>query len=48
MTYDFVNLNIDLNNHGVGGADTWDKRTLPEYPIDGNTPHRYSSILSAE
>ena len=44
----FVNLNIDLNVHGVGGADTWGKRTLPEYTIDGNQPHHYSFILSPE
>ncbi len=42
----FVNLNIDLNIHGVGGTDTWGKRTLPQYTIDGNQPHRYSFILS--
>ena len=44
----FVNLNIDLNVHGVGGADTWGKRTLPQYTIDGNLPHHYSFILSTE
>ncbi len=43
----FVNLNIDLNIHGVGGTDTWGKRTLPQYTIDGNKPHHYSFILSA-
>jgi beta-galactosidase len=43
----FVNLNIDLNVHGVGGADTWGKRTLPQYTIDGNKPYHYSFILSA-
>ena len=42
----FVNLNIDLNIHGVGGADTWGKRTLPQYTIDGNQPHHYSFFLS--
>ena len=26
----FVNLNIDLNVHGVGGVDTWGQRTLPQ------------------
>ena len=41
----FVNLNIDLDIHGVGGADTWGKRTLPAYTIDGNQPHRYSFML---
>ena len=44
----FVNLNIDLDIHGVGGADTWGKRTLPEYTIDGAKPHSYSFILWAE
>ena len=42
----FVNLNIDLDIHGVGGADTWGKRTLPQYTIDGNQPHHYSFTLS--
>ena len=41
----FVNLNIDGNIHGVGGADTWGKRTLPQYTIDGNQPHHYSFIM---
>ena len=42
----FVNLNIDLNVHGVGGVDTWGQRTLPQYTIDGNKPYRYAFILS--
>lgn len=42
----FVNLNIDLNIHGVGGADTWGRRTLPEYTIDGNKSLRYSFIIN--
>jgi beta-galactosidase len=42
----FVNLNIDLNVHGVGGIDTWGQRTLPQYTIDANQPHHYSFILS--
>ena len=44
----FINLNIDLDIHGVGGADTWGKRTLPEYTIDGTQPHSYSFILWAD
>ena len=44
---DFVNLNIDLSVHGVGGTDTWGKRTLPQYTIDGNQPHHYSFFLTA-
>ena len=41
----FVNLNIDLNIHGVGGVDTWGQRTLPQYTIDGNKPYHYGFIL---
>ena len=41
----FVNLNIDLNVHGVGGIDTWGQRTLPQCTIDGNKPYNYSFIL---
>jgi len=41
----FVNLNIDLNVHGVGGVDTWGARTLPQYTIDGNQPHHYAFML---
>ena len=42
----FVNLNIDLNVHGVGGIDTWGQRTLPQYTIPANQPYHYSFILS--
>ena len=42
----FVNVNIDLNVHGVGGTDTWGKRTLPQYTIDGNRPYHYAFMLN--
>ena len=42
----FVNLNIDLNVHGVGGVDTWGQPTLPQYTIDANQPHSYAFVLS--
>ena len=44
----FVNLNIDLNVHGVGGVDTWGQRTLPQYTIDGNKPYHYAFLLDWE
>ena len=44
----FVNLNIDLNVHGVGGIDTWGQRTLPQYTIDGNKPYHYAFMLSID
>lgn len=45
---DFVNVNIDMNVHGVGGADTWGKPTLPQYTISGTEPYSYSFTLTAE
>ncbi|MBR4778429.1 MAG: beta-galactosidase [Bacteroidaceae bacterium] len=44
----FVNLNIDLNVHGVGGVDTWGQRTLPQYTIDGTKPYHYAFLLDWE
>ena len=44
----FVNLNIDLNIHGVAGENTWGGRALDEYTIDGNNQYNYSFILSAK
>ena len=43
----FINHNIDLNIHGVGGADTWGKRTLTQYTIDGNKAWKYGFVLEA-
>jgi beta-galactosidase len=40
-----INLNIDLNIHGVGGNDAWGARTMDKYTIDGNKPYRYGFIL---
>jgi beta-galactosidase len=42
---DLINLNIDLNIHGVGGNDAWGARTMNKYTIDGNKPYRYGFIL---
>jgi len=42
---DFINLNIDLNIHGVGGNDTWGAKTMEKYTIDGNKPYHYGFIL---
>ena len=41
----FVNLNIDLKIHGVGGVDTWGQRTLPQYTIDPNRPCHLAFML---
>ena len=42
---DFINLNIDLNIHGVGENDTWGAKTMEKYTISGNKPYSYGFIL---
>ena len=42
---DFVNLNIDLNIHGVGGDDSWGAPTMEKYTNPGNKPYSYGFIL---
>lgn len=44
---DFINLNIDLNIHGVGGNDAWGARTLDNYTLDGNKPYRFGFIIES-
>jgi beta-galactosidase len=43
--HDFINLNIDLNIHGVGGDDTWGAKTMDKYTNPGNRPYHYGFIL---
>ncbi|HET7734219.1 MAG TPA: beta-galactosidase small subunit, partial [Paludibacter sp.] len=42
---DFINLNIDLNIHGVGGDDSWGAKTMDIYTIPGNKPYKYGFVL---
>ncbi len=42
---DFINLNIDLNIHGVGGDDSWGAKTMDKYTNPGNKPYRYGFIM---
>lgn len=42
---DYVNVNIDLNIHGVGGIDSWGARTLDEYTIDGDQAYYYGYLM---
>jgi len=46
--HDFINVNIDLNVHGLGGTDTWGKKTLPEYTLPGDKTYNYSYVISVE
>jgi len=41
----FININIDLQVHGVGGSDSWGRRTLPQFTLDGNKSYTYGFIL---
>ena len=42
---DYLNVNIDLNIHGVGGVDSWGARMLDEYTIDGNQVYYYGYVM---
>lgn len=42
---DFINLNIDLNIHGVGGDDAWGAKTMEKYTNSGNKPYHYGFIM---
>jgi beta-galactosidase len=44
-TRDFINLNIDLNIHGVGGDDTWGAKTMDKYTNSGNHTYQYGFVL---
>jgi len=41
----FINLNIDLNIHGVGGDDTWGAKTMEKYTNSGNKPYHFGFIM---
>jgi Beta-galactosidase/beta-glucuronidase len=42
---DFINLNIDLNIHGVGGDDTWGAKTMDKYTNPGNKAYEFGFVL---
>ncbi len=43
---DFINVNIDYKLHGVGGDNSWGKRTLPQYTLGGNKPYTFGFIIT--
>ena len=45
---DFINVNLDLNIHGVGCNDGWGARTLDKYTINADEPYSFGFILSCE
>lgn len=42
---DLVQLNIDLDQRGVGGDDSWGSRPQEKYQIKGDQAHNYSFYL---
>lgn len=46
--HDFINLNIDLNIHGVGGNDTWGAKTMEKYTIPGNKSYNYGFVMEVQ
>lgn len=42
---DFVQLNIDLEQRGVAGDDSWYSKPQEKYLIGGNKKHSYSFYL---
>lgn len=42
---DYININIDLNIHGVGGDDTWGAKTMEKYTNSGSKSYYYGFTL---
>ncbi len=51
-TYDlpdrgYINVNLDLKIHGVGGDHSWGAKTMQKYHVRADKPHSFSFILKA-
>ncbi len=42
---DFIQVNIDWKVHGVGGDNSWGKRTMDRYTLPSSEPYRFGFIL---
>ena len=42
---DFINVNVDLKLHGVGGDNSWGKQTMDKYTLPGEKPYHYGFLL---
>jgi len=42
---DFINMNVDWKVHGVGGDNSWGKRTMDKYTLPGEEPLHYGFLL---
>ncbi|PKI16663.1 glycoside hydrolase family 2 TIM barrel-domain containing protein [Colwellia sp. 12G3] len=51
-TYDlpergYINVNLDLAIHGVGGDHSWGAKTMNKYHVRADKPHSFSFVLKA-
>jgi len=44
---DFINVNLDLAIHGVGGDNSWGAKTMEKYHVRADQPLSFSFILRA-
>ncbi len=44
---DFINVNLDLAIHGVGGDNSWGAKTMEKYHVRADQPLGFSFILKA-
>jgi len=44
---DFINVNLDLAIHGVGGDNSWGAKTMEKYHVRADQPLSFSFILKA-
>jgi len=44
---DFINVNLDLAIHGVGGDNSWGAKTMEKYHVRADEPLSFSFIIKA-
>jgi beta-galactosidase len=44
---DFINVNLDLAIHGVGGDNSWGAKTMEKYHVRADQPMSFSFIVKA-
>jgi beta-galactosidase len=42
---DFITVHIDWKVHGVGGNNSWGKKTEPQYTLPGDQPYSFGFVL---
>ena len=44
----YINVNLDLAIHGVGGDHSWGAKTMKKYHVRADKPHSFSFVLKAK